>query len=596
MKLKKALISIYIFVLILFFISLIVLSILGKKDRIGYLGNLTFVSSESSRNNYIYSFKINYYDKVFRNSDIYGVYLDTNSLPDYIKEIKMNDEFGTPFGTLVSTKKLEEYKIDNIKYTLKIKISIFLIFILLIFLFVIFVYIADDLCVLLIYFFNKTNVCFILKKYIIPIILFIFIFIILFNISVNNIFIVFILLILLLSIKKLRSLSNIKSHYIIVLFFSFLIFPNIIYSIFGNYIDHNNYVKRLRLKKVSFNITKINEYPYQYDKYFNDNIAFKDIFIQLKSFMDIFIFNHLVNKQVLLGKDKWLFLKDDNLMEKYIGLDYEYFTDMELLNSKKILLNFRDELKKKNIDFVLLICPDKQFVYSEYMPSYVRRKSDKSPTDKFVEYISNNTDIKLIYLKNELCNNKKNNTNLYYKYDTHWNEFGAYIAYKKLMKELNLSYTNIEFNLFNSTIKNKLYYYNALAYSLKFENTHYFNDDKIYLPTNYLKEDNMYYFDLWRKDYHITNDNFLVNKSIYFIRDSFSQGLIYYIRKTFKNSSFISLYKFQNFDITNIKPDIVIFETVERFLKERILTYLPNYNIENINIDLYTNSIITNNN
>ncbi|MDA0079471.1 hypothetical protein [Brachyspira hyodysenteriae] len=108
MKLKKVLISIYICILVLGFISLIVFSILGGKERIGYLGDLTFI--ESNENYYSYSFRINYYDKVFRNSDIYGVYILEDSLPDYIKNIKYKSK-GNPFGTLVSIKSLEDKKL-----------------------------------------------------------------------------------------------------------------------------------------------------------------------------------------------------------------------------------------------------------------------------------------------------------------------------------------------------------------------------------------------------------------------------------------------------------------------------------------------------
>ena len=87
----------------------------------GYLSDFEMI--EGSKSNYIYNFKIRYYDKVFRNSDIYGVYLITNSLPEYIKEIKMN-ELGSPFGIIISDKIIKEEKIDNIKYILRLKNSL----------------------------------------------------------------------------------------------------------------------------------------------------------------------------------------------------------------------------------------------------------------------------------------------------------------------------------------------------------------------------------------------------------------------------------------------------------------------------------------
>ena len=237
MKLKKVLISIYIFILILYLIGLIVLSILGSKERVGYLDSLSFI--EVNNNNYVYNFRINYYDKIFRSSDIYGVYLVKDSLPDYIK--KYINNIGERFGKLISCKRISSDKIDNIKYTLRIKISIFLLFILLIFLFFVFLYISDDLCILIINSFNISNFIFILKKYIIPIISFIFIFFIFFNISVNVIFIFFVLLVLILFIIKLKSLYNIKNYYVIIVFVIFLILPSIIYGLFGNYFDKSNY-------------------------------------------------------------------------------------------------------------------------------------------------------------------------------------------------------------------------------------------------------------------------------------------------------------------------------------------------------------------
>ncbi|TXJ12782.1 hypothetical protein [Brachyspira aalborgi] len=126
-KNKNLFLKIYILFLIITIITLIILQILGSKNRIGYLTdfelrNLYQIDNPDNTitTNYIYHFRIRYYDKVFRNSDIYGVYLNTNNLPNYIKEIKFREK-GSPYGDLISSKLIAEEKIDNIKYTLKIK-------------------------------------------------------------------------------------------------------------------------------------------------------------------------------------------------------------------------------------------------------------------------------------------------------------------------------------------------------------------------------------------------------------------------------------------------------------------------------------------
>ena len=163
-KNKKLFLKIYILFVIIISIALIILQILGSKNRIGYLTDFNLniermlnlydleniiedftvdgeLDEESIKNylltnenitNYVHHFRIRYYDKTFRNNDIYGVYPDLNNLPDYIKNVEM-DGNGSPYGNFISDKKeINEDKIDNINYILKIKpkIPILLYFIL----------------------------------------------------------------------------------------------------------------------------------------------------------------------------------------------------------------------------------------------------------------------------------------------------------------------------------------------------------------------------------------------------------------------------------------------------------------------------------
>ena len=168
-RLKNIFTIILVAIVILFYISIITLSILGNKTRVGYLtefnlniyetldlNNIEYIKNdfiidgkldeESIKNylltnenitDYVYQFRIRYYDKIFRNSDIYGVYPDLSNLPDYMSNAKM-DEGGSPYGNFISDRKfIEIEKIDNVNYTLKVKNNLILaIFILFIFIFI----------------------------------------------------------------------------------------------------------------------------------------------------------------------------------------------------------------------------------------------------------------------------------------------------------------------------------------------------------------------------------------------------------------------------------------------------------------------------
>ena len=152
-KNKKLFLKIYIPFVIITIIALIVLQILGSKKRIGYLTEFNLniermlnlydlesiienftvdgkLDEESIKNylltnenitNYVHHFRIRYYDKVFRNNDIYGVYPDLSNLPYYIKNVEMDGD-GSPYGNFTSDRKtIEEERIDNINYKLKLK-------------------------------------------------------------------------------------------------------------------------------------------------------------------------------------------------------------------------------------------------------------------------------------------------------------------------------------------------------------------------------------------------------------------------------------------------------------------------------------------
>ena len=119
MKNKKTFLS-YILAIFVIPMLLITFSILGSIKRAGYLNDIKLIKNNT------YSFRISYYDKVFRNSDIYNVYLDIEKTikdNNFIKSIKMNDK-GSPFGTLISDKEIKQ--INNIQYTLKLKNTIYL--------------------------------------------------------------------------------------------------------------------------------------------------------------------------------------------------------------------------------------------------------------------------------------------------------------------------------------------------------------------------------------------------------------------------------------------------------------------------------------
>lgn len=168
-------------------ISVLLLAFLGRKEREGYLSNFkinidetlqinglninetkqlftinnklnetainNFIFTNKSITNYNYNFRIKYYSKIFRNSDIYNVYPNLDNIPEYIQSIKMDNNIGTPFGTMISTNKFNyDDKIENISYILKLKKTIIIFVIIL--LSIIIIYLINKLVIYIIEHFN----------------------------------------------------------------------------------------------------------------------------------------------------------------------------------------------------------------------------------------------------------------------------------------------------------------------------------------------------------------------------------------------------------------------------------------------------------
>ena len=117
---NKKFLIIYLIITLLILLSLILLSTLGSIERTGYLSNF-----EKTFDNY-YSCKMNYYNnKLFRHSDIFGVYPYFKYNTDY--DFNSKDDKGTPFSILVSNDDLKYDDKVDIQYKLKIKKNIIII-------------------------------------------------------------------------------------------------------------------------------------------------------------------------------------------------------------------------------------------------------------------------------------------------------------------------------------------------------------------------------------------------------------------------------------------------------------------------------------
>ena len=148
----------------------------------------------------------------------------------------------------------------------------------------------------------------------------------------------------------------------------------------------------------------------------------------------------IIENKVIYGRDNWLFYSGDNSIEYYEGTN---ILSEDIMNEwKNKFQELHNICKEKGIDFAIVVPPNKEQVFPEYMPSFDIQNTYKRE-QVFVDYMKENSDVLYIY-PIELMQRIKTKYTPYYMQDTHWNSIGAFVTVMEIYKELNYPFQSID--------------------------------------------------------------------------------------------------------------------------------------------------------
>jgi alginate O-acetyltransferase complex protein AlgJ len=137
---------------------------------------------------------------------------------------------------------------------------------------------------------------------------------------------------------------------------------------------------------------------------------------------------------VILGKDGWMFFTGERSIEGYrrvIPLSFEQLERVRLNLEEK-----QSALKALGIDFMLVIAPDKGTVYPEFLPGYAQPTDRPSRLDQLMGHMRKHSIVRVLDLRPALLNARQQHQ-VYYKTDSHWNEVGAQAACQSILEALH---------------------------------------------------------------------------------------------------------------------------------------------------------------
>jgi hypothetical protein len=346
----------------------------------------------------------------------------------------------------------------------------------------------------------------------------------------------------------------------------FMLLPVAVFPLIGRFTDTTNYENRKLADLPSFDAKKADRFHTGFETYFSDHLPFRNQLIFLNNYIDCRLFRVSDSDSVVIGRHGWLYYNGKQFNVEDPEADYagtNLYSAAELDSLAKNLIKMRDELASKDCEFVVFIAPNKEHVYPENLPAAYGAPAEKRRMEQVVAYLKANTDLTVICPYDELLKTRSTDPDrqLYYKYDSHWNNLGSYIGSGMLDEALGHKMPSLD-TLNITTARSPRY---DLATMLHLGNL--LTDDPNYVVNGFTAHTIKTEYNDERTEFRSKNENGDGDpRKLFIIGDSYSTMMEQYVACNF-NETYLNLYyNYEPEMLSREKPQVLVYETVERYI------------------------------
>ncbi len=358
-----------------------------------------------------------------------------------------------------------------------------------------------------------------------------------------------------------RAVQNIYIAVVAV----FLLVPVAVFALIGKYTDTTNYENRTLAEAPILGETSVDDFPSTFEDWFNDHLPFRNQILSLNGWIDYKFLHTSSSDTAIVGRDGWLFYKGtarngEDTVADYLGTNL--FSDEELAQIADNLTAIQAYLKERGCTFYLFLAPNKESVYSEYMPASYGAHTSYSRLQQVTDYLKDHTDIPVINADDSLEAYKSEHPDqqLYYKYDTHWNAVGAYVGTKELTNTLSFDQVPLD----ECTIKEVGGYTFDLARMIHLSQV--LTDDPVYEIHGYTPHNLKMEANDTGTQFTFETDDTAPGDKIFVVGDSFSAFSAPYYVCHFQHGFMTYYYDYSLSQLEEMQPTVFVYEVVERYL------------------------------
>lgn len=319
-------------------------------------------------------------------------------------------------------------------------------------------------------------------------------------------------------------------------------------------------------------------FPAEFDDYYEDHFGFREEMVTIFHGGTMALVGDTLNQKVIVGKEDMLFYAET--LNDY--LSRELLTDDEIERIAVTLRIQQDHVLSCGADFAFAIAPNKNTIYPEYMPDYLKPSGAESNRERLMEALARHG-VNAIDLAGELIAHKEDGL-LYHYQDTHWNERGAQIGYRAIMQVVA---GDAEYETYEGLTPETVSDYGG--------DLHYF-----VLPTvvgNLPRPDYGLSFEYEQdavrpgRTTTIGTTSEKNERKLLLYRDSFGDAILPYLSANLGRVLYDAEFPYNYASFESEQPDAVVIELVERNLGN-LLTKAPAMTAREIEIGATTGKVI----
>ena len=363
----------------------------------------------------------------------------------------------------------------------------------------------------------------------------------------------------------LKRFTKHQSWLVIILFIS-IITMNFTLPCLGIR-DMGNYENRSLAKLPELQLSDILTFFSMLDKYTNDHFILRNYSSHLLNTVRMNYLGEKIFSPVIIGKDNWLFFEGD--VDDFQRQNQ--FSNRQLEKIKQNLDAITRYLRSRQIYFLFVIAPDKESIYPEYVPDFLPQLEAKSRTDQVVSYVKSNGITNLLDLRAPLIIGKSTRE-VYFRTDTHWNDYGAFIAYTEILRAVQEHFPDVAAHSIGDFMLEDREYSGDLAGLLSMSGI--MREEYVMLMPSFTQMAKITSTEPQQQLSIYQNQMDTSLPRVVFIHDSFGVALEPLLAENFSPfaSKFYEIYnepyRLVNYSLVDQqKPNIVILMVVERYLQ-----------------------------